>query len=316
MAKKKYPVHADFAHYPAFPFPFNGLLVSVLNQFLHLQTFFTQRKIKAKAKLHLMRTQDGADIKIYQFNPDNTPAQKKLPAILYFHGGAFVLTYASTHVQAMDFYANQANCAVFMVDYRLAPAHPFPAGFNDCYAALQWLVNNADSLGIDANKILVMGDSAGGAFSAGVAQKALDEKGPALRAQVLVYPSLDRTCSTNSAKNYIDAPLFDSVANTKMWEVYLRQCTSHGTTGNIPPYAAPADRKDLTGLPPAYVETAEFDPLSDEGADYAKRLQAAGVNVELNQTRGTVHGYDTVLTSSIAQDGLKRRVEFIKAVFN
>lgn len=312
MAKKKYPVHADFAHYPAFPFPFNGLLVSVLNQFLHLQTFFTQRKIKAKAKLHLMRTQDGADIKIYQFNPDNIASGGKLPAILYFHGGAFVLTYASTHVQAMDFYANQSNCAVFMVDYRLAPAHPFPAGFNDCYAALQWLVNNADSLGIDANKIAVMGDSAGGAFSAGVAQKALDEKGPALRAQVLVYPAVDRTCSTPSAKNYIDAPLFDSVANTKMWEVYLRNCKP----ANIPPYAAPADRKDLTGLPQAYVETAEFDPLSDEGTDYAKRLQAAGVKVELNQTRGTVHGYDTVLTSSIAQDGLKRRVEFIKSVFN
>jgi len=312
MSKKTdYAVHEDFQHYPAFPFPFNGVVVGILNLFLHLDTFFRQRHVKARAIKHTLRTPDGANINIFQFNPENTH-NKTLPAILYFHGGAFVLTYASSHVQAMESYANQTGCSVFMVDYRLAPSNPFPKGFDDCYAALEWLANNAEALGIDAGKIAVMGDSAGGALSAGVAQKALDKKGPFIQAQVLVYPSLDRTCSTHTAKNYIKAPLFDSVANQKMWQVYLRNCPA----SNIPPYAAPADRKDLAKLPKAYIETAEFDPLSDEGAAYAKRLIDAGVSVELNETKGTIHGFDTVLTSCIAQDAIKRRVDFIKSTFN
>lgn len=309
--KNNFAVHEDFKHYPAFPFPFNTVALGIMNQFLHLDTFLRQRQIKAKAIKHNLRTQDGANINIFQFNPENTH-NKKLPAILYFHGGAFVLTYASTHIQAMHSYAIQTGCAVFMVDYRLAPSHPFPKGFDDCYAALEWLANNAETLGIDADKIAVMGDSAGGALSAGVAQKALDKKGPAIQAQVLIYPSLDRTCSTHTAKNYIKAPLFNSIANQKMWQVYLRNCPAD----NIPPYAAPNDRKDLSQLPKAYIETAEFDPLSDEGAAYAKRLSNTDVSVELHQTKGTIHGFDTVLTSSITQDAIRRRVAFIKNTFH
>lgn len=309
----RYAVHPDFAHYPAFPFPFNRWVLKVLNLFLHADTFFNQRKTKNKARQHTVAASDGTSFKVFQFMPDGDAGSgRKLPAILYFHGGAFVLTYASTHVASADFYANWARCAVFMVDYRLAPANPFPAGFNDCYDTLLWMASNADALGIDAGRIAVMGDSAGGALSAGVAQKVLDESGPALCAQVLIYPSLDRTCSTETARHYVDAPLFDSVANTRMWQVYLQDCPA----GKIPPYASPSDRADLSGLPRAYVETAEFDPLCDEGADYARRLQADGVQVELNQTHGTVHGYDTVLSSAITQAALEARIGFLGKVFS
>ncbi len=313
MAKKnKYAVHPDFSHYPAFPFPFNPLLLGLLNQFLHLDTFFRQRKIKAKAKRHLLASSDGSVFEVLQFNPDNMRSGEKLPAVIYYHGGAFVLTYASTHVEAVNYYAQQAHCAVFLVDYRLAPKDSFPKGFNDCYAALEWLATNANLLGVDANKIAVMGDSAGGGFSASVAQKAHDENNIKLCGQVLIYPTTDRRCSTPSAITYLDAPMFNGVANKKMWEVYLKDYAGK----HIPAYAAPADREDLSGLPPAYIETAEFDPLCDEGLQYAQRLQAAGVSVVLHETRGTVHGYDTVLSSAISQDSLKRRVNFLKSRFN
>jgi acetyl esterase len=312
MAKKStYPIHPDFQHYPAMPFPFNGLLVRVLNKLLHLDTFFRQGHIMRHAIKHKVTSLDGSSFTVFQFQPGKANTAKR-PAILYFHGGAFVLTYASSHIQAMDFYAQQAQCDVFMVDYRLSPKHLFPQGFDDCYSALQWLQNNAEKLGIDASNIVAMGDSAGGALTAGVCQKAIDNGNNSIKAQVLIYPALDKNCSTNSARNYNHTPLFDSIANKKMWQIYLSNCQP----GNIPAYASPADRSSLAGLPTAYVETAEFDPLSDEGAEYAQRLQASGVSVELNQTKGTIHGFDTVLTSRIAQDALQRRITFLNQIFS
>jgi len=312
MAKKiTYPIHSDFAHFPAFPFPFNGTVVSILNRFLHLDTFIKQRKIKAKATKHHFETQDGTHISVYQFDPDNKKADEKLPAVLYFHGGGFVLTYASTHIQSMDYYANAAHCSVFLIDYRLAPKHPFPTPMNDCYESLQWLLQNAKPLSIDESRIAVMGDSAGGALAASIAQKVLDEKITTLAGQVLIYPVLDKSCSTESAKNLIKVPLFDSVANKKMWEVYL----SNYTAGTTPQYASPADRDQLHDLTAAYIETAEFDPLCDEGAVYAKRLEQAGVRVELNETKKTIHGFDAVLDSPITQNAFKNRIAFLQSIF-
>jgi acetyl esterase/lipase len=254
---------------------------------------------------------DGGSIKIYQFYPENR-SDEPLPAVVYYHGGAFVLSYASTHVASVQEYANEANCMVFLVDYRLAPKHLFPTGFNDCYESLQWIHDNAEKLGVDPARLAVMGDSAGGAFSAGVAQKTLDEGGPELKGQVLVYPVCDRSCSTKSAIEFHDAPMFNGVANKKMWDMYLQNVPHHP----VPPYAAPADREDLSGLPPAYIDNAEFDPLRDEAVDYAHRLEKAGVSVELHQPKGTVHGYDTVTDSRITKDILAKRIDFLKRIFS
>jgi len=313
MAKtEKYPVHPDFSHYPYFPFPFNRVALALLNGLIRWDVFRRRGNIKAKVIKYQVKSTDGTLFEVLQFNPVDLKPAEKLPAVVYYHGGAFVLSYASTHLAALDFYAREARCAVFMVDYRLAPQHLFPKGFEDCYAALEWVAANADSLGIDVHKIAVMGDSAGGCLTAGVAQRAKDDNAVKLRGQLLVYPCTDRTCSTYSATTYLKAPLFNGIANKKMWEVYLKNFS--GKT--IPAYAAPADRKDLSGLAKAYLETAEFDPLCDEGADYAKRLQAAGVPVEFHATKGTVHGYDTVHASAITQDSMKRRVNFLKSIFN
>jgi len=312
MAKKnKYAIHPDFAHYPHFPMPFNPVATGLLNALIKLDIFFRQRKLKAKAIQHQIISADGTLINVLQFNPDHVKPGEKIPAMVYYHGGGFVLGYASTHIVSVDLYAQQAHCAVFMVDYRLAPKYIFPKAFEDCFAALQWVASNAAKLGVNANRIAVGGDSAGGTLAAGVAQKVWDEKGPAICGQLLVYPALDKNSNTVSATQFVDTPLWDGVSNKKMWEMYLKKV---GFT-NTPTYAAPSDRKNLSGLVPAYVENAEFDPLRDEAADYAKNLQAAGVKTVFNPTQGTVHGYDTVFESGISKQAMQQRLDFLKSIF-
>lgn len=313
MAKKtKYAVHPDFAHYPYIPFYFSGVIVSrILNAFISLDTFFNQRHLLKKAVKHSVASADGSSFFVYQFNPDGAKPEEKLPAVIYFHGGGFVLTYASTHVVSMDIYAQRAQCRVFMVDYRLGPKHVFPKGFEDCYAALQWVAGNAGKLGVDAHRIAVAGDSAGGTLSAAIAQKVKDAGGPQIRGQLLIYPALDKSSSTESATTFVDTPLWNASANKNMWEVYLRDYAGKAT----PPYAAPSDRSDLTGLATAYVESAEYDPLRDEAEVYAKRLQTAGVKTVFNPTKGTVHGYDTVFDSEISKAAMQQRLDFLKMAF-
>jgi acetyl esterase len=318
MSKKtKYAIHPDFAHYPYFPMPFNAVVLALLNGGLKLDTFLRQRALTSKAIRHQITSADGAQIEVLQFNPDNIVQGEKLPAMIYYHGGGFVLGYASTHVVSVDMYAQQAHCAVFMVDYRLAPKHVFPKAFEDSYAALQWVHNNADKLGVDVKRIAVAGDSAGGTLAAAVAQKVADDarvgkSEQIICGQMLVYPALDKNSNTVSATTFLDTPLWDGNSNKKMWAVYLRDYAGHAT----PSYAAPSDRQDLKGLVPAYVENAEFDPLRDEAADYASRLQEAGVRTVFNPTKGTVHGYDTVFSSAIANTAFQQRLDFLKTIFS
>jgi acetyl esterase len=317
MAKKtKYAIHPDFAHYPYFPMPFNAFVLGLLNRGLKLDTFLRQRKLTSKAIKHQITSDDGTQIEVLQFNPDTVKPGEKLPAILYYHGGGFVLGYASTHVVTVDMYAQQAHCAVFMVDYRLAPKHVFPKAFEDSYAALQWVSRHAEKLGIDANRIAVGGDSAGGTLAAALAQKVADDSRISkseqiICGQMLVYPALDKNSTTKSATEFLDTPLWDGNSNKKMWAVYLRDFAGHAT----PAYASPSDKKDLKGLVPAYVENAEFDPLRDEADEYAKRLQTAGVRTVFNPTKGTIHGYDTVFTSDLAKAVFQQRLDFLKTIF-
>jgi len=313
MAKKtKYAVHPDFAHYPYIPFHFSGPIVSrILNAFMKADTFFNQRHLLRKAVKHSVASADGSTFSVYQFNPDGAEPDDLLPAIIYFHGGGFVLTYASTHVVSMDIYAQRARCRVFMVDYRLGPKHVFPKGFEDCYAAWQWVVGNAENLGVDASRMAVAGDSAGGTLAAAIAQKVQDAGGQSIRGQLLIYPALDKSSSTESATSFRDTPLWNAGANINMWEVYLRDYAGKVT----PPYAAPSDRTDLAGLASAYIESAEFDPLRDEAEEYARRLQNAGVRTLFNPTKGTVHGYDTVFDSEISKAAMQQRLDFIHSIF-
>ena len=216
-----------------------------------------------------------------------TPAgQAPFPALVYYHGGGWVLGGLDTHDGVCRQMASSAGCLVVSVDYRLAPEHKFPAAAEDAYAALQWVATNADGLGVDPARIAIGGDSAGGNLAAVVALMARDRGTPAVAFQLLVYPVTDSACDTASYRDNADGYFLTKDAMLWFWNHYTRDAADRRN-----PYAAPLKAQDLRGLPPALVMTAEFDPLRDEGEAYAARLREAGVPVQLTRYHGMIHGF-------------------------
>lgn len=208
------------------------------------------------------------------------------PALIYFHGGGWVIGDLESHDQVCRALANATRCIVVAVDYRLAPEHKFPAAVDDAIAATRWIAGNGKRLGIDANRLAVGGDSAGGNLAAVVALDARDRGGPPLVFQLLVYPATDMGLDWPSHTRHADQlPLRHS---TMRWFVdhYLRDTNDRADWRASPLRAGSFDK-----LPPALVVTAAFDPLCDEGEAYAKALQAAQVQVKLERFDGQIHGF-------------------------
>ncbi|MCF3131088.1 alpha/beta hydrolase [Streptomyces olivochromogenes] len=215
-------------------------------------------------------------------------------AIVWLHGGGFVMGDVDTEHPWAARIAEASGAVVISVGYRLAPEHRFPAALDDAYAVLNWTAEHAAELGVDPARIAVGGHSAGGGIAAAVALRSRDEQGPAIRFQLLNQPGLDDRQETWSARNFTDTPWFTRDKATRAWRHYL---------GSRPatPYAAPARADDLSGLPPAYIATAEFCPNRDEDIAYALRLLQAGVSVELHQWPGTFHGSQAILSAEVSQ---------------
>lgn len=220
----------------------------------------------------------------------------RAPCLVYFHGGGFCIRDQGYIHRYAAQYARGAECAVVFVHYRTADAAPFPAPFEDCYAALRRVWDNTSKLRLDRARIAVGGDSAGGALAAACALRARDEGGPKLCFQLLVYPATDSRMETDSMRKYTDSPLWNAGLNRKMWAIYLRD-GDHG----MPQCAAPMLASDFSGLPPAYVEVEEFDCLHDEGTAYAKALERAGVLVQLEDVKGAFHGFDFFMGKELAK---------------
>jgi acetyl esterase len=212
-------------------------------------------------------------------------ATRNLPLILYYHGGGFVICTLEMYDDSCRFLANASGCAVASIDYRLAPETPFPGPLEDCYLALEHLARHGAELGIDPTRLAVAGDSAGGNLAAATALLARDRKGPALRYQGLIYPCLDPACDSPSQNAFAEGYLLTRTGMLWYWEQYLQK---PGDAGN--PLAAPP-LAQLSGLPPATVLTAEYDPLRDEGEDYADKLRAANTAVTGRRYLGMVHGF-------------------------
>jgi acetyl esterase len=230
------------------------------------------------------------------------------PGIAYYHGGAFVLGDLETEHLRCQRLAADAGSVVVSVAYRLAPEHPYPAGAEDCYAALVWLAANARGLGVDTARLAVGGASAGGALAAGVSLMARDRGGPEIALQILTYPVTDDRMETPSMKAFVDTLGFNATAAGAMWRLYLGQAGVEA-----PANAAPARASSLAGLPAAYVMTAELDPLRDEGLEYAARLSAAGVSVELHQYTRVPHGFDLMVPgAAISRRALDDQVAAVR----
>ncbi|WP_082969341.1 alpha/beta hydrolase [Mycobacterium kyorinense] len=213
-----------------------------------------------------------------------------LPVVVFYHGGGWSIGDLNTHDGVARAHAVGAEAVVVSVDYRLAPEHPFPAGVDDCWAALQWVGEHAGELGGDPKRIAVAGDSAGGNLSAVMAQLARDHGGPALAFQLLWYPSLIGDLSLPSFTENADAPILDRDVIDAFLQWYVPDVDLSDPTG-LPATLVPANAADLSGLAPAYISTAEHDPLRDDGARYAELLTAAGVPTELSNEPTLVHGF-------------------------
>jgi acetyl esterase len=227
----------------------------------------------------------GPDVRLVVYRP--LGADGSLPVVLSIHGGAFCSLSPDDMAGPDGALALTHLAVVVAVDYRLAPEHPFPAGPDDCYAALLWTVDHADELGVDVDRLVVTGGSAGGALSAAVCLMARDRGGPRIAFQALNIPVIDDRLDTPSMAQAVDAPGFNSSRAEGMWLHYLGEDRDVATTS---PYAAPGRAEDLTGLPPAFILTNGLDPLRDEGITYGMRLLAAGVPVELHNVPGAYHG--------------------------
>jgi acetyl esterase len=221
------------------------------------------------------------DIRIYR-----PVAAGTLPALVYFHGGGFVIGSIETVDMLCRSLAKQAGCAVVSVEYRMAPEHKYPAAADDAYAATAWVAAHAEEIGIDAGSIAVGGDSAGGNLAAVVALMARDRGGPSIAFQLLVYPVTDHRFDTKSYIDNAEGYWLTTELMRWFWTHYL----STAAEGDEP-YASPLRAPSVAGLPPALVLTAEFDPLRDEGEAYAARLREAGVPVALSRYHGMIHGF-------------------------
>jgi len=252
---------------------------------------------------------DG-DLDARLYRPAGAP-DGPLPVLAYFFGGGWVLGNLETGDGVCRRLCADAGCLVVAVAYRLAPEHPFPAAPRDCHAAVTWLAEHAAELGGDPGRIAVAGDSAGGNLAAAVTLQAR-EAGPALAAQVLIYPNVAYGADTPSMRDNTDPYFFNRTSVDWYWGHYLAD-----PADGADPLASPLGAADLGGLPPALVITAEYDPLRDEGEQYAERLRAAGVPVELARYDGMTHGFFTMTGAlEAAREATARAAEYLRKAFS
>lgn len=225
----------------------------------------------------------GGEIPVRIYTPEG---EGPFPSLVFYHGGGWVIGDLDTVDVPCRLLTNRANCVVVSVDYRLAPEHKFPAAADDAYAAAKWVVENGPSIQVDSSRVAVGGDSAGGNLAAVVSLLARDKNEIDLAYQLLIYPVTNYSYETVSYRDNADGYLLTKDSMVWFWDHYLRDAEDGKN-----PYASPLRTEDLSNLPPTLVITAEFDPLRDEGEDYAQRLKEAGVQVEETRYNGMIHGF-------------------------
>jgi acetyl esterase/lipase len=257
---------------------------------------------------------DLTDIPVRIYWPQSEPGS--LPIVVFYHGGGFALGDLDTHDPVARAHAVGADAIVVSVDYRLAPEHPFPAGLNDCWAALQWVAEHAAELGGNPDRIAVAGDSAGGNLAAVIAQRARDEGGPALAFQLLWYPSITADLSMPSFTENADAPILNREVIEAFMSWYVPGVDIDDPKA-LPAALAPCNAADLSGLAPAFIGSAEHDPLRDDAALYAELLNAAGTPAQLSNEGTLVHGYVSfALLIPAAAEATNRGLAALKAALH
>ena len=250
------------------------------------------------------------DVDLHLYRPSGDAPSSPSACIYHIHGGGFVTGKASDFEVICRQLVTALGCVVVAVDYRLAPETPYPGSIDDCYAGLVWVHENAAPLGLDVNRIGVMGESAGGGLAAALALLARDRGGPALTFQCLSYPMLDdRTCLNDTPHPYAGEFIWPQHNNHFGWRALLG-CDPGAA--DVAHYAAPARATDLSGLPTTYIMTGALDLFLEEDVEYARRHWRAGVSCELHVYPGAFHGFDFAPDARIAIQARADRLAFLE----
>jgi len=302
---KKYPISREF-------FPRNLFAAPISEKFLAMSVphmkppKFLWKDRELDVTTHEIISYDGERITCFVLSPKNLP--EKAPCLMYFHGGGFVLEAAGYHYRNAIRYTKEVGCKVVFPLYRLAPQYPFPAFYEDCYASFCWAYDHAEDLGIDIQRMGVGGDSVGSTLAVGVCLMARERNQPVkFLFQMLPYPLLDARNESESCKRFTDTPMWNSSLSDRIGPMTK-------VDQNDPNYIwySPVEAENFAGLPPAYIETAEFDCLHDDGILYARLLQQEGIEVVLNETKGTMHGFDIATKASTTLAVMEQRIAFMK----
>ncbi|MCP2166256.1 alpha/beta hydrolase [Goodfellowiella coeruleoviolacea] len=245
-------------------------------------------------------------------HPGGTDPAGPLPGLYFIHGGGMVAGSNYTGLDWVLAWMAAIPLVAVSVDYRLAPEHPHPAPVEDCYAGLVWVGEHLAELGIDPDRLVVAGGSAGGGLAAATALLARDRVGPRLRGQLLVCPMLDDRASTPSSTELVGEGVWDSISNATGWSALLGAAAGGP---DVSPYAAPARATDLSGLPPAFVEAGSVETYRDEAVAYASRLWQAGGQAELHIWAGGCHNFDGVVPHTpLAREARASRINWLRRV--
>lgn len=287
--RTRYPVDRSFGIFSRFSPPFGRGIFVLARAALSLVP-------KGSRGVSVRRVTVAGKVPVRAFLISPKGEKRKLPCLVYFHGGGFVFKAARYHYRNAAAYA-RTGCRVLLVDYRLAPKYAYPVPNEDCFAAYVWAAEHAAELAIDPARLAVGGDSAGGCLAADVIFRAHRAGLPAPRFFMLVYPVLDRRMQMQSMQAFSDTPMWNARLNKKMWQYYLADGQ----------YRSPAEEGDFSFFPLTYLETAEYDCLHDEGVAFAEKLREQHVPVTVRETSGTMHGYDIVRRSAITQESIMAR---------
>lgn len=288
--------------------PYNKAVIRCANVYQVLSFRLTGVPAGISHKTVALKGYKGLEFQTEIFEPAGR--KEALPCLIDVHGGAFSYRAAGYQKKLACAYALRANCRVFFPDYHLAPKHPYPAAYEDVLALYRWITEHAEELCIDREKIGLAGDSAGGSLAALVCNNSEREglRRPCL--QMLIYPSTDLWMRSDSMKRFADAPVWSAKNSERMLQYYCVHLKAEEIDA-----ASPLHNLLPKSIPDTYIETAEYDCLHDEGVLYAEKLRNAGAAVTLNETKGTIHGYDSAFDTRIAQDNLEKRVLFLKKGF-
>ncbi|HTK09351.1 MAG TPA: alpha/beta hydrolase [Ktedonobacteraceae bacterium] len=256
--------------------------------------------------------QGAPDVRVLVYLPKNVSTPT--PGLLWIHGGGYVLGNADQARPQVQGIISATGCAVVAVDYRLAPEVPHPGPVEDCYAALKWLYTNADELGVDANRLAIGGDSAGGGLTAALALLTRDRGEVPLIFQLLIYPMLDdRTVTAADPHPYTGEYVWTADANHFGWAALLGQ---EPGGPDVSPYAAPARAEHLEGLPPALIGVGTLDLFLEEDLEYARRLMRAGVPTELHVYPGAFHAFPMAADAKVSQAFIRDYLNALTRAFN